>query len=1023
MYFNVYTIPVIASVFILCILAFNIRKLKTTPGATCFSMLLVATAIYSLFYVLEISSTSVNTVLIFYKMEYLGVSVIPFFFLFFAMNYTGKKHWMSASLTAVLLIVPLTTILLVFTTEFHGLFHKGFYMVNDGLFPVLTYEPGIWYWVQQSYSIFCIITGMSLLLSMLLGTAPAFRKQTLFVIVGSMIPFLTLLLFLTGMSPWGIDPAPFSMTLSSLIIFVGLTRHKLFDLAPLARSMLFENIPDGVIVLDKEQRVVDLNHSATTYLQMNASDMGRHVSELAQPWSDLLSKGSDATVKSSIEFRNEAEGSVFWLHVIFLPLHDKHGNTRGQMVILSNTTERKNTEEKLLEKNRLLKDATEHANSMAAHAEMASSAKSQFLAMMSHEMRTPLNGVIGFSDLLMQTDLTGSQMQYMQAVYSSAISLLDLINDVLDLSKIEAGKLDLDPEKTDLVELCEQIMDIVKYRAHEKGLELLLNISADLPRYIVADRLRLKQVLVNLLGNAVKFTEHGEVELKVEASPVPGTDAAELTFSVRDTGIGIAKESQSRIFDSFSQADGSITRKYGGTGLGLTISNMLLGKMGSGLELESESGKGSTFRFTVRFPAEAGGTAAHHDLSNVRRVLIVDDNAASCSILANMLLSAGIRADVAADGAAALDMVDAKMDYDLVIVDQDMPSMDGPELVRIMRERPGFTSGKQAFILLHGSSESSSVHKDPGEPGIRCLLAKPVRMSQFFETIAHAYCPEDGLTDRECPAGPQGPVMHGRYRIMVAEDNEVNMVLASAILSVCLPDAEMIKAVDGNEAVLKFKSAQPDLVFMDIQMPGLSGYEAARAIRKTENGTAGRVPIIALTAGTVKGERERCLEAGMDDYITKPVVAGTIRDVLQRWLPECGCASGSSGTGSKGCVNSGGPERFKREQLLANIDGDLEVFNMLTSIAMTTFARGLEDIKAAYSQKDMQEVRRRAHKVRGSALNIGCNILAEMAAQLEGWKDSDDAGVEALLQEMGDEIALIGQDIETGPLDGIYSQA
>jgi CheY-like chemotaxis protein/HPt (histidine-containing phosphotransfer) domain-containing protein len=270
--------------------------------------------------------------------------------------------------------------------------------------------------------------------------------------------------------------------------------------------------------------------------------------------------------------------------------------------------------------------------------------------------------------------------------------------------------------------------------------------------------------------------------------------------------------------------------------------------------------------------------------------------------------------------------------------------------------------------------------------------------------------------------------MHGRYTVMVAEDNEVNMVLASAILSVCLPDAEIIKALDGNEAVLKFKSSRPDLVFMDIQMPGLSGYEAARAIRETEDGTAGRVPLIALTAGTVQGERERCLDAGMDDYITKPVVAGTIRDVLQRWLPECECAYGSSDAGSKSTgnndsVNSGAPERFNREQLLANIEGDLGIFNMLTSIAMTTFTRGLEDIKAAYSQKDMQEVKKRAHKVRGSALNIGCNILAEMAARLEMLVEYDEAGVRALLQEMGDEIALIGQDIETGHQEGYHSHA
>jgi PAS domain S-box-containing protein len=1011
MYFNVYTIPLIASVFILYMLAFHVRKLKKTPGTTCFSMLLVSVAIYSFFYLLEISSTTVHTVLIFYKMEYLGVSVIPFFFLFFAMNYTGKKHWMSASLTAILLLIPLITIFLVFTTEFHDLFHKGFYMSNDGPFPVLIYEPGIWYWVQQSYSILCIVFSISLLFSMLLGTAPAFRKQILVVIIGSIIPFLTLLLFLAGMKPWGIDPAPFSLTLSGLIIFAGLTQYKLFNLAPLARSLLFENIPDSVIILDKERRIVDTNHSAAEYLQMNANDIGKHVSELADPWREILSTESDATGKISIEIQNNVEGSIFWLNVTFLPLYDTQGNTRGQMVILDNITERKNTEKELLEKNRLLKETTEHANSMADHAEMANSAKSQFLTMMSHEMRTPLNGVIGFSDLLMQTDLTESQMQYMQAVYSSAISLLDLINDVLDLSKIEAGKLELDPERTDLLELCEQIADIVKYRAHEKGLELLLNIPADLPRYIVADRLRLKQVLVNLLGNAVKFTEEGEVELKVKASPVPDTNDMEFTFSVRDTGIGIAKEKQSRIFGSFSQADGSITRKYGGTGLGLTISNMLLEKMGSRIELGSEYGEGSIFHFTAMFPAEKDDTVVNYDLSNVHKVLIVDDNASSRSILQNMLVSRGIMADVAVDGAEALGMVGEQIDYDLVVIDHNMPSINGLELVRIMREMPGFTTTGQAFIILHNSSDSSSIYEGYKELGIRSIFVKPVKMSQLFEAIEHANSPEGDLAYAGDSA-KQGElhVLHRRYTIMVAEDNEVNMTLASAILSICLPDAEVIKAVDGNEAVQAFKDTKPDLVFMDIQMPGRSGYEAASAIREIEAETSGNgshIPIIALTAGTVKGERERCLDSGMDEYITKPFIAETIRGVLQRWLPEFECTSRSADIGSSSA------ERFNREQLLANIDGNLELFNTLTSIAMTTFAQSLEDITTAHSQKDMQDVKKRAHKMKGSALNMGCTILAQMAARLEEAVELDEGSTWILLQEMRDEIALIEQDMES----------
>jgi CheY-like chemotaxis protein/HPt (histidine-containing phosphotransfer) domain-containing protein len=438
---------------------------------------------------------------------------------------------------------------------------------------------------------------------------------------------------------------------------------------------------------------------------------------------------------------------------------------------------------------------------------------------------------------------------------------------------------------------------------------------------------------------------------------------------------------------------------------------MLLEKMGSRIELGSECGEGSIFHFTAMFPTEKDDTIVNYDLSHIHKVLIVDDNASSRSILQNMLVSRGIMADVAVDGAEALDMVGEQVDYDLVVVDHNMPSMDGLKLVRIMREMPGFTTTGQAFIILHNSSDSSSIYEGYKELGIRSIFVKPVKMSQLFETIAHANSPEGDLDCTEDSAKRGEPcVLHRRYTIMVAEDNEVNMTLASAILSICLPDAEIIKAVDGNEAVRAFKDTEPDLVFMDIQMPGRSGYEAASAIREIEAETSrngSHIPIIALTAGTAKGERERCLDSGMDDYITKPVIAETIRGVLQKWLPEFECTSRFADIGSSDA------ERFNREQLLASIDGNLELFNTLTSIAMTTFAQGLEDITTAHSQKDMQDVKKRAHKIKGSALNMGCTILAEMAARLEEAVELDEGRVWILLQEMRDEIALIEQDMES----------
>ena len=732
--------------------------------------------------------------------------------------------------------------------------------------------------------------------------------------------------------------------------------------------LLFERSLAGVLRTNLDGQIVDCNSACARIFgfssreEMMETRMGERYAKPGDREAFLARLMPTGNMTNYEHRMRRKDGSPVWLLASTTVAGQKYGAPAATESTLIDITERKRVEEEL-----------QHAKDIA---EAASRAKSEFLANMSHEIRTPMNGIIGMTELALETNLTEEQREYLSMVKTSADALLSVINDILDFSKIEAGKMDLDLSVFSVREVLEETIKAFGVTAGEKRLELVCDIRSDIPPIVEGDSTKLRQVVVNLLGNAIKFTDQGEVVLQVEVEKKEEQDV-ELHFIVRDTGVGVPREKQQLIFEAFAQADSSSRRKYGGTGLGLTISSRLVAMMGGRIWLESELGQGSTFHFTTRFKLpqsvpERPDLDGQTSLAGIP-VLVVDDNPTNRRILEQTLLQWGMKPVAVATGWAALAALRRAKETGnptpLVLLDAQMPQLDGFATAAKIKQDPALLT---ATIMMLTSGGQRGDADRCRQVGISAYLSKPVRQRELREAILRVL----GLRQRG-----EATKLITRYslekpperlRILLAEYNAINREVALRILSKRGHSVEVVP--DGRMALRALDTQGFDVVLMDVQMPEMDGFEATAEIRRKEGASGAHIPIIAMTAHAMKGDRERCLAAGMDGYISKPIQAEELLKMTESFGRDSG------------------PLEIGREQenavldhdlALARVDGDQALLSDLAKLFCEECPRMVAAVREAVSSRDAKSLERAAHSLKGSIATFAAQGAHDAALQLE----------------------------------------
>ncbi len=781
---------------------------------------------------------------------------------------------------------------------------------------------------------------------------------------------------------------------------------------------LVDNLPIYVTRTDLEGRITFVNNNYCQLVNMTADQLlGRtnrdlHPDEYAEKYrQDELHVIETGEVFMDIE-ENRRGDQVRYYEVRKSPVRDDHGNVVQVQAVFWDVTERHHAELKRQEAEAAMREAKEAAES-------ANRAKSEFLANMSHEIRTPMNAIIGMTELLLDGRLDSSQRESLQIVCDSAESLLSIINDILDFSKIEAQKLELTPAEFDLHDSLGDAMKSIASRAHGKNVELAYQIEQDVPNHLIGDAGRLRQIVVNLVGNAIKFTEQGEVLLSATLEERQD-DTVTLRFSVSDTGIGIQQEQLGTIFAAFEQADSSLTRQYGGTGLGLAISSRLVELMNGRIWAESDFGQGSTFHFTAEFeevsePAHKTPALDPQALEGLRAV-VVDDNATNRRILKELLLSRGMQPEMASGGEEALEILDHLQreghDVPLILTDIHMPGIDGYTFSQRVKQQSAF---QKTTIIALTSGERPADGPKAAEIGIAAQLSKPVKRDELIQSILVelALVPAEPVEEVDPAVSELANIRP--LQILLAEDSYANQKLAVGLLEKWGHDITV--ANNGREALAAFESRPFDLILMDVQMPEMDGFEATAGIRLREEQSpeTERIPIVAMTAHAMKGDRDKCLAAGMDGYVAKPIRIPLLYKAIAEFFPED--AGNNVGIETHSAPGNGEDGRqhccVDWTAALKAVQGDHDLLRDVASASLEECRTLLPQLERALQDQDSGTARRAAHTIKGLFRMFPYAPASQLALQIENSAEAGNlTGLESACASLRQEMQTVGAEID-----------
>ncbi len=765
--------------------------------------------------------------------------------------------------------------------------------------------------------------------------------------------------------------------------------------------LLSSAAPIGIFRADREGRWV--------YVNKRWSEMTGREAETALGYGWLQAvhpedrEATERLWKTAIEIEMELQdetrfltpdGNINWVYWGSRALHGPDGSLIGYVGVIEDISKRRAAEQRLLE----AKQAAESANQ----------AKSQFLANMSHEIRTPMNGILGMTELALETPLNGQQREYLEMVKGCAESLLEIIEDILDFSKIENGKAELESVPFSILDCVENALQPVTLRAQQKGLELEWSVRGDLPELVQGDPIRLRQVLINLLGNAVKFTEAGEVLLGIECLKC-NEEEAEIRFEVRDTGVGIPEEHHSRIFDAFQQSDSSVTRQFGGTGLGLSISARIVRMMRGEIQVESTAGKGSRFFFTVKLRTAKGAERADGEEAKLPRVkvLVVEESKSSQELAVWLMSRWGLEVEVAGSveeaRASLAQQKEENGHYRVVLLSQNLHGADGYDVAREIRAH---APRETTAILMVSSAASILEDTRAAECGIFRRLRKPLRRRVLWESLWAALT--QGEPETTPVIEPQANTAGGHFRILLVEDNVVNQKLAVRLLEQM--GHQVALASNGAEACEALCAATYDIVLMDLQMPVMGGLEATCKIREREQHSGQHVRIVAMTAHAAAQDEKRCLEAGMDGYLTKPIRREVLRKEIDRAVTQNGPSENCSEPAPHGELSEA---EWNVRDLLERLEGDQGFLRELLQIFRADSQTTLLKAREALTREDLPEMSRAAHTLKGMLRNLSMNAAAEIAAALEtAARNGARAEAETLLDRLDGSLAGIMPEVE-----------